>query len=184
MHQIINQLHLDHQNISILLKLLKKQIDHLETGEYTDMELVSDILHYFMNYPAVHHHPPEDIIFAALKRKDLSFSDEIDEIYSEHEILEEESSRLMDKITQIQGEAIYSREEIVQELNEYVSIYNKHMDREDSELIPAVEKSLADNDWKSIESEMNIKADPLFGKIIDDQYNNLYKLILSSAEED
>ena len=183
-YETIEKLHEDHENIATLLGLLKVQLTHLEKGEYVDMQILSDIMHYFTNYPDVHHHPHEEVIFDALKKKEINVADVIDEINSEHEQMAAESAEILDEVIQIQGNAIFSREEIVNRLSNYISIYYSHMTKEEDELFPLAKKILDESDWQEINKEILIEDDPLFGEILDNEYNGLYKIILAENKEE
>jgi len=183
MTNVIYSLHQDHKNISRLLGLLEKQVDHFAAGEYADYQIITDILHYFINYPDVYHHPHEEIIFAALKRKNINSADLIDEITAEHENMAKESADLYDAMKHIQGNAIFSRDEIVSRLRSYISNYHSHIDKEEAGLFSLANSVLDDGDWQAINTEINGTDDPLFGKIRDQEYQNLYKMILSEDKE-
>ena len=63
MYNIIDQLHLDHINVSKVLNLLTQQYEIMQTDEAPDYILISDILDYFHNYPDYIHHPKENAVF-------------------------------------------------------------------------------------------------------------------------
>lgn len=178
---IINQLQIDHQNISRLLGVLREQTAHLEAGEYTDLQLIADIMHYFVNYPDIQHHPREDLVFAAIMEKEPGVADLIEDLYREHKSMAEDSIRIQEEITQMQGNAIFSREKIVTDLNNYINIYYSHIEKEEDKMFSLARNILSDNDWRDIDNEMQFVDDPLFGKILNDQYTSLYKVILSGV---
>ena len=181
MSEIINQLQIDHNNIARLLGLLADQTSCLEAGEYTDLQLVSDIMHYFVNYPDIQHHPLEDLVFAALKERDAGVTDIIEDIHAEHKSMALESVRIQETITQMQGNAIYSREKIVTALKNYIDTYYAHMEKEETGLFSPADKILNEMDWTKIKNQIRLVDDPLFGKILNDQYTSLYKVILSEV---
>ena len=183
MTNVIDSLHEDHKNISRLLSLLEKQVDHFAAGEYADYQIITDIMHYFVNYPDVYHHPHEDIVFAALKSKNINAADEIDEITAEHQKMADESVTIYDAIKHIQGNAILSREEIVSRLRNYIAEYHSHIDKEEDELFALANSTLEDEDWQAINTEIGDTDDPLFGKIRDREYQELYKMILSEDKD-
>ncbi|MFQ5661417.1 MAG: hemerythrin domain-containing protein [Gammaproteobacteria bacterium] len=183
MHATTEKLLEDHGNIKKLLDLLEIQAEHLESGEYADMQLISDIMHYFTNYPDVYHHPLEDRIFEALKNRDRNAADLIDEIYSEHQVIASNSTEILDEATRIQGGGISSRETFIQQLKDYITAYRSHIDKEESELFPLAEHTLGDEDWRSINIDMQDKEDPVFNKILEKEYEELYKVILIKTDE-
>ena len=183
MSNVIDSLQQDHRNLSQLLDLLEIQVDHFAAGEYTDFQIITDIMHYFMNYPDVYHHPHEDLVFAALKSKNVNVADQIDEISTEHQNMAKDSAAIYDMMKHIQGNAIYSREEIVTRLRDYIARYRSHINTEEGELFALAESILEDVDWQKIDAEMIDTDDPLFGKIQNQEYQDLYKIILSEIKD-
>ena len=183
MAKVLDVLLQDHKNIFALLALLEKQVKHFIAGEYADYQILTDIMHYFVHQPDVYHHPHEDIIFAALKRKNINVADLIDEITTEHEVMAAASATIYDELKQIQGNAILSRDEIVLRLKDFISRYQTHITREERELFALANTTLDDADWRIIDAEISHNDDPLFGKILDGEYKDLYKVILAEDKD-
>ena len=181
MPEKIKQLQIDHQNIARLLGVLKEQTAHLEAGEYTDLQLIADIMHYFVNYPDIQHHPHEDLIFSSLTEKDPQVIDLVDELHHEHKSMADDSQRIYEEIKKMQGNAIISREKIVTDLKNYTNTYYAHIDKEEGRLFTLAETTLTEDDWIKIDDEMQFVEDPLFGRILSDQYASIYKVILSGV---
>ena len=181
MTTLIKRLSEDHRNIARLLELLKAQVESLQTGEFTDFSLVTDIMHYFAHYPDRHHHPCEDVIFEVLAKKDASAKYAVDRILDEHGKMQRASNKLYDEFKQLQGNAIFSREKLVNGLNDYIAKYYQHMNKEEGELLPLAEKSFTESDWTAISKKISIQPDPLFGKTLDKEYETLYRSIMAMA---
>ena len=181
MPEIIKQLQVDHQNISRLLGILQEQTAHLEAGDYTDLQLIADIMHYFVNYPDLQHHPHEDLIFSSLSDKKPDVIAIVDELNHEHKSMAEESQKIYEEIKQMQGNAIISREKIVTQLKNYIKTYYSHIEKEEARLFSLAQNILTDDDWNKINEEMQFVEDPLFGKILNDQYTSIYKVILAGV---
>jgi hemerythrin-like domain-containing protein len=181
MPEIIKQLQDDHHNIARLLGVLQEQTTHLEAGEYTDLQLIADIMHYFVNYPDIQHHPREDLIFASIREKEPGVTELIDELYREHQTIADDSMRIYEEIKQLQGNAIFSREKIVTDLKNYISTYYLHLEKEEGSLFSLAMNVLTEDDWKMIDKQMQFVDDPLFGRILSDQYASIYKVILSGV---
>lgn len=181
MSTIIDTLHNDHKNIARLLGLLNKQVNIIEAGDNPDYRLMTNVMDYLVNYPDVHHHPHEDLVFDALKEKDINTADTIDEIVSEHQSMAVDSQTILDGLKQLQGNAILSRDEIVKKIRVYIQTYYAHMDKEEGELFSKARKLLTDEDWQTVQSEMKMIDDPLFGAILEEEYADLYKAIFSGT---
>jgi len=177
--KVIDVLLHDHKNIFSLLALLEKQVKHFVAGEFANYQILTDIMHYFVNQPDIYHHPHEDIIFAALKQKNINVADLIDEITTEHQSMAAASATIYDELIQIQGNAIFPRDEIVLRLTDFISRYHAHIAKEEEGLFALAKTTLDDADWGKIDAEINHNDDPLFGKILDGEYKELYKAILA-----
>jgi hemerythrin-like domain-containing protein len=183
MADIIYKLERDHQNVRTLLGLLTQQMTHFAAGEYVDYQILTDIMHYFVHQPDVHHHPQEDIIFKLLMRKDVNVADLVDEITAEHQTLTAASAKIFDDLKLIQGNAILSRGEIVNRIKDFISLYQEHMRKEEEGLFKPSLSKLDATDWREIDAETENQEDPLFGKILTDEYRKLYRMILSEDKE-
>jgi hemerythrin-like domain-containing protein len=181
MNTVIQRIHADHRNTERLLALVARETTHLEAGDYTNVPLLADIMHYFVNYPDLYHHPLEDQLFAVLKKKAPSASARVDQIYSEHVQMAEESEALLERTTELQGNAVTPRDKVVQEFRAFVERYRAHIEREEKELLPIAEQCLDAGDWQALEKQFATNADPLFGRILQRQYQTLYNVIMAEA---
>ncbi|UFX44289.1 MULTISPECIES: hemerythrin domain-containing protein [Bradyrhizobium] len=60
----------EHRNIDLLLTFLQRELEVFEHGTRPDYEVIRAILSYFEVYPAMYHHPQEDLIFSKLETRD------------------------------------------------------------------------------------------------------------------
>jgi hemerythrin-like domain-containing protein len=183
MSEIIANLRNDHRNLTKLLQLLSAETGKLEKGEYTDYQIIADIMQYFVNYPDIYHHPHEDLILNTLKNRNSQVTGPCTDIFSEHQEMASKGAEILDEIKQIQGNAIFSRENFVRQLKEYIACYHAHMEKEEEALFKIAEKYLNVDDWKKINLTIRMAEDPLFGRILDAEYNDLFKAIMAEAVE-
>jgi len=181
MSEIITSLRNDHRNIAKLLILLSEQTSRLARGEFTDYQILADIMQYFINYPDIYHHPHEEQIFEILKIREKATTELIRRVSSEHQQIANNGTAILYEIKQIQGSAIFSREKLVGQLDNYISSYEAHMDIEESYLFQVAEKLLRPEDWQHIDTAMKTVNDPIFGKILDQEYQSLFKAILAET---
>jgi hemerythrin-like domain-containing protein len=181
MPKAIDRIQSDHRNAAALLSLMEQETVKMEAGEHTDFRLLTDIMHYFANYPDVYHHPLEDRIFDVLCVKDPDRAADVERIRAEHATMARASEALYDLMTQLQGNAVFTRDEVVGELRKYTGCYRRHMQVEEDVLLPAAAAALDAADWAAIEKDSAADEDPLFGKAINDQYRTLYRVILAEA---
>lgn len=181
MNTVIDRIHLDHRNTEQLLRLMDQETDHLETGDFTNLPLLSDIMHYFVNYPDLYHHPLEDQVFAVLKKKAPALAGKVDQLYSEHVQMGEASESLLELTTELQGNAVTPRDRVVRAFRDFVRQYREHLHREERELLPAAEKTLETSEWRLLEKQFATGTDPVFGKLLQRQYQALYKVIMAES---
>lgn len=182
----ISRLRKEHLNFKKMLNLLEKQLDHLHNDKETNYQIMADILCYMTEYSDVSHHPREEVIFSLLAKHNSAAKNEIAEITRQHHTLEEIGSDFHEKLEHI----INCENEIIQ-LKEietpgrmYVSTLRTHMQKEEQGLFVMAEKLFNDDDWKKIESDMQISiSDPIFGSDVEERFNFLCNQ-LSQIDED
>jgi hemerythrin-like domain-containing protein len=181
MNTVTERIKQDHRNTEQLLNLIEHEAVQMEKGDYANVPLLADIMHYFVNYPDLYHHPLEDQLFAVMKKKAPSAAVRVDQVYSEHVQMSEAAESLLERTTELQGNAVTPRDRVVKEFRDYVSVYRRHIQREEQELLPAALKALDARDWASLEKQFATNSDPLFGQILQRQYQSLYKVIMAEA---
>ena len=183
MSELVTQLRQDHEHISRLLEILSKQAEHLAAGEFTDYRIITDVMHYIVNYPNVYHHPGEDAVIAELKDRDISSSDLVDEILDEHRSMSLESNKILDEMIQIQGNAIFSRDDLVSRLKAFIRNYHAHIDKEEKSVFPRAEAALTVDDWKKIKDKLGAAGTREFDSVLDREYRDLYNFIMSEDKD-
>ena len=173
MASTIEQIHDDHRNYSILLSLLNTDVEHLQQGVHTDFIRLYDMT----NYPDVKHHPCEEIIFDHLLKKHPELSKEVETLVNEHRKLAETGSALKEKLQYVTSGAIVSKEEILNATTAYSDLLISHLNFEEGKLLPMVEQQFTDDDWKTIQAQIESTEDPLFGPVVDEQFSELFRRI-------
>lgn len=173
MKSTLQFIHDDHKNYSVLLSLLDHDIKNLQKGEQTDFIRLYDIMNYMTNYPDVHHHPAEEIIFALLEKKSPSTGDSVATLIKEHRKLAELGRALKEKLHHVTSGAIVSKDEIISTTKDYYTLLTNHLNFEEGELLPLVEEVFDENDWSSIAQQIKKTEDPLFGDVVDTQFTDL-----------
>ena len=183
MSEIIRQLHIDHVNVSKLLDVLEQEIELFHNEGTPDYALMSDAMHYMVNYPDLIHHPTEDLIFEKLKDCDPDTNAEVDRLVAEHKVLADKSAQFLESLRCIENETtMVSREAMTTQGVDYISMLRKHMSTEESQIFPRVNEILGDKDWQEIDATMGAKEDPVFGKVVSEEYRTLYDWPAPQAE--
>ena len=65
-------------------------------------------------------------------------------------------------------------------MNRFVAFYLEHMHIEDAEILPLAEAVLSADDWAELDAAFLLNRDPLAGHEAEDEYQPLFKKILST----
>lgn len=174
---ILQQLKEDHENIAILLDVLKDQIDRVGQTEKADFDLMRDIMHYMTTYPDGFHHPMEDLVVEKLVERDPTYRDEALALVKEHADLAKKSKAFHNMLIKVVDGEIVLRKDIVARGMDYIVFLRSHMQREEKHLFPRAEAALGEKDWKRISNAIEHRRDPVFGEIVDAQFKSIYQYI-------
>jgi len=180
MADIMAELRRDHANFTRLLDLLEQELATLGEGGTPDFELMLDMVDYIENYPDMIHHPREDLIFSYYLERHDEKADAVKAMMREHRDLKAMTDELNEEIDGLLHDAIVPRERLARQLREFIRVQRRHLEREEADLFPLVERRLDPGDWERIEAVLPDKDDPLFGKHVKDQYAGLYERILNA----
>ena len=177
MVDIIQQLQKDHLNAARLLDFLEGQIGTLHDGENPDYPLMLDVMRYMTHYPGLFHHPKEDLVFEKLKARDASARSMVDNLVEEHRALAGKGGQFFESLSSAVSELLVPRETLESQGRDYIAFLRSHMDKEEGEVFPLAAKVLREKDWAEIDAAMELEEDPVFGKVLGEQYRTLYDLL-------
>lgn len=185
MHPLMQQLCDDHQHLQRLLYCLQKEVSYFEAGKKAkaELSLILNALDYFQLYPEKWHHPVEDVIFEIILAKDIPEAAQIEAIIAEHQQLEKMTQREKALFTAISHGSEVPTEELINVHREFVAMQAGHIERENHQIYPLIEKYMSDADWQTVEERMVTPKDPLFGEKIREDYQALYQRILETEHE-
>nr|VFJ77801.1 MAG: Hemerythrin-like domain-containing protein [Candidatus Kentron sp. FW] len=178
MSGMIKQLHTDHVNMARLLDLIDEQLAVFQTGGAPDYVLMTDIMQYMTNYPDLFHHPKENLIFRRLAELDQGIDSTVSDLIQEHDTLTHQGEVFLNVLKMVMNEHPVERSELESGAREYVSTLRMHMNTEEGQVFPIVQKTLQKEDWEGIDAAMGNIEDPLFGKkTVETEYLALYNYI-------
>lgn len=172
---MLNRLQVEHDHILRKLNLLELQYLDMCRGKTPDYSLMRSIIVYIQEYPEQIHHPLEDMIFSILLERidDAGF---VQELITEHTQLEDVTRRLRESLESLSS-GIVSKEELKQQLSEFLVGQRQHIYIEEVEVYPLVQSILTKEDWKQLQSMIPILDEPIFGRRTRDDYERLYREI-------
>jgi len=91
--------------------------------------------------------------------------------------LGEKGQAFLEIASSVADGAMVLRNELESKGQDYVEFLRSHMQKEDVEFFPLAEKTLTAEDWNAVAKSMERQADPVFGAIVDTQYQELYAFI-------
>ena len=180
----IMKLREEHVHFRTLLDLLEQQLNLFHVGDTPEYPLVTDVLHYMINYPDRFHHPQEDVIFARLGKRDPRIVRKVDELARQHHAIAEAGARLHENLENVLNGGLMPRTMIEAPGLMYVTYYRSHMDTEEADLFRLAETLLRADDWDLIERETTSSPDPLFGADISERYGSLLRHMTRRADGD
>jgi len=177
MSDVIAAIDRDHANVLKLLELLESEILAIEVGKTPDYPLLQDVMRYMTQYPDRIHHPKEDLIFVQLLKREPGACADVDNLLEEHvsiRLAGQEFDRLLRTPV---ANSVEVREQLGTAGFAYIRAQREHMLKEERKLFPLAKVVLTKEDWQVIDDEFNAIEDPLFGSLIADEYQRLYRLI-------
>ena len=161
MNEILDRLRLDHQRFERILGHLRQQLEAIRNGHNADLELIREIICCCEDYADVLHHPVEDQMFDLMVEREPSLAFVIEALEDDHRALAGQTIKLRQLIEAANGDALMRREDFVAVCEAYLSLFEHHMQREESEIFPHAERLLHEEDWHHLGSELLSRNNPL-----------------------
>ena len=179
---ILSDLHEDHRNMAVMLDLLARETEHVRKGEKPDYELIHDIMRYMTVYSDAVHHPKEDVIYSAMKKKHPELAEGLDRVEPEHEEIGKLGETLRNDVEAIASGAAVTRDRLIADATEYVTRLRKHIDWEEGDLFKRAETLVSDESAMFLDISHLDKLDPVFGPEREHSFANLLAAIQDEAE--
>lgn len=173
--------HQEHVFFERLLGLLERELAAFHAAKHPNYELMLDILTYLRHYPDRLHHPREDATFAYLVKHDASLGKQVDQLRQEHGQIAQAGDQLITLLNEVADGAMLPREQLEACAKAYLSLYRKHVQTEEREVMPRARKLLSDQEWEAAAKSVPHEPDPLFGEAFEDRYRELRRRIALEA---
>lgn len=175
--EAIQTLRAEHKTTARMLDLLERQINLFEQTEQPDYDLLKEIIDYFLTYPDLYHHPKENLILDALRRRAPHVAAPVGDIEKEHA---EISSRLHDfahAVVKVLMEMEVSRDSFVAVARGFIDEQRRHMVMEERVFFPAALEALGAEDWEEIDKKISHFRDPLSATESELKFDSLRQML-------
>jgi hemerythrin-like domain-containing protein len=145
-------------------------------------DVMRAMLFYIDEFPERRHHPREsDLLFPKLARCRPDLLAVIGLLEDQHMAGEARVRELQHLLLawELLGET--RREPFGKAMGDYVTFYLEHMRIEESQLLPAAEAALPQEDWRVLDAAFSAGQDPLAGGVRDPAYERLFTRIVLNA---
>ncbi len=143
----LNTLYREHGHITELLDVLERQFDSLDHGGAPDWRILADILEYLVEHPDSDHDRFETQLLQRLARRAPSYDDVADALLAQHRQLMDEGLQLRRLIDGVLTGQVVPRSRLARLGDDFIRDYRLLIERENSELFPALARHLRPNDW-------------------------------------
>ena len=172
------ELHQDHIHLSRLLKMLDRHVKLLQNDGDPDFIMMIDIVEYIRNYSDFHHHPKEDHVYKVYKSSSDEATHIVDGLLNEHQQIPKVTiafQQLLDGA--LNGSIIISRAELSERISNFIDIQINHLNIEEEQLFPLINKMMTSSDWAEVEAQIKDKDDPLFGNKVEKGFEDLHHML-------
>lgn len=179
MDSIYVQLVQDHFSIQRALDNFERLLEEMHSAgrDAATLEMILDTLEYIAVYPEQWHHPIEDLIFAQLLEKSDATAEPVNRALGDHRQLLTDTRRITELFYAIANDCAVERDQLYAAAKEYIDAQRQHIERENTEVFPLLERHLAPADWAHIRSQLHQRPAPAIAPELRDHYDALQKRV-------
>jgi nucleotide-binding universal stress UspA family protein/hemerythrin-like domain-containing protein len=159
-----------------------------EQGKPVEPALLPAIVRYLERFPARLHHPKEDEhLFRRLRRRTSTCDEPLAELERQHVQDHHFIATLAGQVAALPAPGDDARPAALRALEDEVARYAaflwRHLELEESEILPAAERYLVAEDWQAIDAAFTENRDPGFRGESDKTYRRLFSRIVNLDRE-
>lgn len=182
MSNVLEQIYTDHVNMARLLNLVDAEIAKAKQDGMPDFLMLEHVLRYSTNYLDQMHHAREDAMFRRVVMLEPEAKTLVEKMQREHEQLKSKGEQLYNLVCAAQNADFVRREDVILKGTDYVYTLRTHMQEEESDLLIRASQILTETDFDEIDAEIVAIHDPLFGDVVEKEYQGLYNYIMAQQE--
>lgn len=183
MSTVIQALCHEHESNRRVLEVLDSEIAYLaefKGRRRADYALVWNAIDYFTDFPALVHHPKEDLIFAQLRRADPAAALRIGDLTALHKALAEELRALAAELKPVMEDGKRPRDAMASLGRAFIRHQRQHMEMEEAVFFPVAERTLDAKAWAELAHGMTARLDPLIGGELSERFDALRRSIVGA----
>ena len=158
-------IHSEHQALAAVLQALRFVVDEIRSGKrQPDFRLLAAMVDYITKVPDKVHHPKEDnYLFPKLRDRSASAAELIAVLEAQHAEGYRMTAALQAALIHYQsiGEKGFAAFDTL--VQQYLDFNWKHLNREETELLPLARTALSAGDWKEVDAAFSANFDPYAG---------------------
>ncbi|WP_372657117.1 hemerythrin domain-containing protein [Hydrogenophaga sp.] len=187
-HDALRVIRDEHASLAAMLQSLLLMVRQGDTPDGPEKpELFFDVLRamlfYIDEFPEKRHHPKEtELLFPRVAQAAPEVREVIAQLDRDHAHGEARVRQLMHLLMAWELLGDSRRQAFVSEVTQYVDFYLEHMALEESQILPAAERALSEEDWHVLNLAFDTNRDPINRSLPrDPQFDRLFTRIVMRA---
>lgn len=173
----------EHRALAAMLRSIPLLLDNARRdGQPPPFDVLRAMLFYVDEFPERLHHTKEsELLFPKVRERCPQLAATLDRLEADHQRGEAAVLQLEHLLLayEVMGES--RRAAFDHAVRAYIDSYLRHMQVEESEILPAARQHLSEADWDALDAAFAANRDPLSGHEPDDGYRPLFNKILLRA---
>jgi hemerythrin-like domain-containing protein len=180
-HEAIRIIHEEHLAISAMLQTLHLVSTRLKAGASAqEFDLMRAMLFYLDEFPEkLHHRKETEVLFRKLRAAAPAAATVLDRLDREHTAGAQAILELEHLLLAYEQLGDGRRQAFVVALDRYVDRYVRHMQAEETEVLPLAAKALSESEWREIDAAFREQPDPLTSRKPSEDYQGLFTKIVN-----
>ncbi|WP_210395407.1 hemerythrin domain-containing protein [Motiliproteus sediminis] len=178
MKQLMNALHQDHQQITVLLTILKNKLVTLQQGGKPNFALMAEVVDYLQDYAGSFHHEKEDHLYHYLRAHYPDTATVISQQFDEHRELAQLTHALARTIDAALMDAPVSLSDFSRQLSRFIDKQSHHLSQEENKVFPLIQRTLSRDEWHAVSQQLPQRDDPLASAGFEARYRHLAQALI------
>jgi hemerythrin-like domain-containing protein len=183
MKSALNIIRSEHRALAAVIHGLQFLVEQVRKGgPAPDMKVFRAMIHYIDTFPERLHHPKEDrYLFARIQQRYPEANSIISGLEAQHVHGAQLIRELERALLAWEEEGATAFPNFAHQVREFSDFHWKHMREEEDVILPLAERVLLEEDWREIDAAFEGNRDPLIGKDVQEDFDELFSHIVSIA---